>query len=586
MKGAPQKLALLFLSLSLALGLLGCSPQPAASPAPAEPTATEPAEIEPAPTEPEADEPEAGEPEPSEAPPATAAPTETEEMAFDPLGKYDPPITITAVRPIPDNLTFKEGEDIEHNIWMTTYMEELGIELKYDWVAPLAQYEERVNVSIMSNQLPDIIRVNPTQLQRMAENDQLADLTQAYEQYASELTKSIITAEGDSVLKSCTYNGKIVALPKTGSALGLTHVLWVRSDWLEKLSLPEPKTMEDVLSIARAFTEDDPDGNGKADTFGLGINKDLFGYFAALEGFFSGYHAYPNQWVEKDGQLVFGSVQPEAKAALQALQSLFLTGQVDKEFGTKDANKVKEDANAGKVGMLYGFFWNAGWLLDGKKANPEMEWTPYAIVSADDQPALVQVPVVVDTFYAVSKDSQHPESAVKMMNIMFEKIFGASADPGKYSVDEENNPVFEYPLIYGEPPAKNLIAQQKVVAALETKDTSGMNVEEKGYYDNVVSYLEGNIDQWGTNKMFGAGGSLGVINGYLEQEAYLVNAFYGAPTPIMVEKNATLSKLQLQVFTEIIMGGDIALFDEFVEDWNTLGGAEITQEVNDWFASR
>lgn len=558
MKVIMLRTVTLLLVLAMLLGVVGCAQKPASSPT---------------------EEPAANEPAPVSSKPTTAP-------APDPLGKYDPPITITAVRPIPDNLTFNESEDIENNIWMTTYKEELGINLEYDWVAPLNLYEERVNVAIMSNQLPDIIRVNATQLQRMAENDQLADLTEVYEQYATDLTKSIITAEGDSVLKSCMYNGKIVALPKTGSALGSTHVLWVRTDWLTKLDLPEPQSMENVLNIAKAFTEDDPDGNGKKDTYGLGINKDLFGYFAALEGFFNGYHAYPNHWIEKDGKLVYGSIQPETRTALVTLQTLFKQGYIDKEFGTKDASKVQEDANAGKLGMFYGFFWNAGWLLDGKKSNPEMEWTPYAIVSADSQPALVQVPLVVDTYYVVNKDSEHPKAAVKMMNIMYEKIFSESAEPSKYSVDEANNPVFEYPLLYGEPPVKNLVAQQKVVAALKTKDTSGMNLEEKGYYDNVVAYLEGNIDQWGTNKMFGEGGSLGVINGYLERESYLVNAFFGAPTPTMVEKNATLSKLQLQVFTEIIMGGDIAKFDKFVEDWGRLGGDQITEEVNAWYASR
>ena len=27
-------------------------------------------------------------------------------------------------------------------------------------------------------------------------------------------------------------------------------------------------------------------------------------------------------------------------------------------------------------------------------------------------------------------------------------------------------------------------------------------------------------------------------------------------------------------------------FDEFVINWNKLGGEEITQEVNDWYAAR
>jgi putative aldouronate transport system substrate-binding protein len=235
--------------------------------------------------------------------------------------------------------------------------------------------------------------------------------------------------------------------------------------------------------------------------------------------------------------------------------------------------------------MFFGFFWNAGWLQDGKIANPEMEWTPYAIVSVDDQPALVQVPFVVNTFWVVSAESEHPEAAIKLINIVYEKIFGENAQPGVYSVDSENHPIFEYPLIYGEPPAKNLIAQTKVVDALQSGDTTALNNEEMGYYNNVQLFLEGDLNQWGTNKMFGENGSLSVINGYLANEAFLVDAFYGAATTTMAEKSVTLDKLELETFTEIIMGADIAKFDEFVENWKTLGGLMITDEVNEWYAA-
>jgi putative aldouronate transport system substrate-binding protein len=562
MKNVVLKCIVLALAFMLVFSLFGCSVQVNEPITPSE----EPAQVQ------EADAPMVQEP--------TA-----DEATIAPLGKYDPAITITASRSLNENVNFPEGDDIENNIWIRTYAEELGINLEYEWIAPLAQYEERANVAIMSNKLPDIIQVNTSQLQRMAENEQIADLSEVYEKYASDLTKSIITAEGSSVLESCSFNGKIVALPKTGSALGSTQVLWIRSDWLNNLGLSAPESIDEFVAVAEAFTNQDPDQNGENDTYGLGINKDLYGYFAGLESFFNGFHAYPTQWVKNNDQLVYGSVQPETREALETLQTMFNDGLIDPEFGTKDAGRVSQDANAGKVGMFFGFFWNAGWLQDGKIANPEMEWTPYAIVSVDDQPALVQVPFVVNTFWVVSAESEHPEAAIKLINIVYEKIFGENAQPGVYSVDSENHPIFEYPLIYGEPPAKNLIAQTKVVDALQSGDTTALNNEEMGYYNNVQLFLEGDLNQWGTNKMFGENGSLSVINGYLANEAFLVDAFYGAATTTMAEKSVTLDKLELETFTEIIMGADIAKFDEFVENWKTLGGLMITDEVNEWYAA-
>lgn len=64
------------------------------------------------------------------------------------------------------------------------------------------------------------------------------------------------------------------------------------------------------------------------------------------------------------------------------------------------------------------------------------------------------------------------------------------------------------------------------------------------------------------------------------------NAYYAAPTETMTEKLPTLEKQQLQDYTTIILEGNLDAFDEFVTNWNKLGGEEITQEINEWRASQ
>ena len=49
------------------------------------------------------------------------------EGPFDPMAKYDPPIVVTAVRNLPDNVLFVEGEDVNNNIWTRRFKEDLGI---------------------------------------------------------------------------------------------------------------------------------------------------------------------------------------------------------------------------------------------------------------------------------------------------------------------------------------------------------------------------------------------------------------------------------------------------------------------------
>lgn len=96
-----------------------------------------------------------------------------------------------------------------------------------------------------------------------------------YEKYASEEMKKQ-HAIGDGIaLKTGMIGDKLYALPDAASAIGgaPSTLIWIRADWLKKLGLQEPKSLEDVFAIARAFTKNDPDGNNKADTTGIVFEK-------------------------------------------------------------------------------------------------------------------------------------------------------------------------------------------------------------------------------------------------------------------------------------------------------------------------
>jgi putative aldouronate transport system substrate-binding protein len=73
---------------------------------------------------------------------------------------------------------------------------------------------------------------------------------------------------------------------------------------------------------------------------------------------------------------------------------------------------------------------------------------------------------------------------------------------------------------------------------------------------------------------------------YIENDLFMRNKFVGAPTPSMVEFNATLSKLTNETFTRIILGDlPVDAFDEYVKNWSNLGGNKMTTEANEWYAA-
>ncbi len=85
-------------------------------------------------------------------------------------------------------------------------------------------------------------------------------------------------------------------------------------DWLDKLGLEEPSTMDEVADMLRAFINDDPDGDGEADTIGLAMRSDVYGEYPnttfGIDNIFTAFGAYPSIWITaEDGTAVYGSVQ-------------------------------------------------------------------------------------------------------------------------------------------------------------------------------------------------------------------------------------------------------------------------------------
>ncbi|MBP3966503.1 extracellular solute-binding protein [Paenibacillus lignilyticus] len=517
------------------------------------------------------------------------AQAETEAPAIDPNAKYDPPIEVTAVRYTDPTYKFKDGDTIENNVWTRAYESDLGIKIKYKWIVNGDQYGQKMNLTITSNDLPDIFQVDSVQFRQLAEGGQLEDLTQYVADYGSELTKTMID-RGTNAKSAAMYDGKLMGIPPAEDYLGGAPLLYVRTDWLKKLNLPEPKTMDDFIAIAEAFTTKDPDGNGKNDTYGLAASKDLFGGYPDFSGFMNGFHAYANIWIkDSSGKLVNGSTQPEMKNALAKLQELYKAGVIDKEFGVKDGGKAAELQTAGKVGMSFGAMWNPLWpLQDGVNKDPNAEWGVFPIPSVDGTPAMAQSKADFNAFWVVKKGAEHPEAIVKLFNLYNEKIVGETAEPAKFH-SADGIEFFKYALLQGGfgTPQGLLSVHKNVVTALQANDAAKLTPEEKSYYDKIVLFNGGDKTNWGTNKVFGAGGSWDVIGAnYVDQSLLMKSEFFGAPTPGMTDKQAILDKLVLEKFTKIILGAPISDFDQFVSDWNKLGGEQITQEVNDWYAKK
>ncbi|KAJ3197818.1 hypothetical protein HK101_000135 [Irineochytrium annulatum] len=507
----------------------------------------------------------------------------TQQDAGGPLTKYDPPIKLTSTMNETGKESLAEGDTHANNIWTRGYKDELGIDVSYEWIVPDANYNDKMNVTLASGDLPDVLKVSAVQFEQLHEAGMLEDLTEVYDKYASELVKEFMSAEDGAGLKPVTKDGKIYAMVSFPGSLDSSDMIWIRQDWLKKVGLEAPKTMQDVIQIAEAFTFEDPDGNGKDDTYGIALNKDL-----PINAFLLGYHGYLETWIkDASGQVVNGTIQPEVKEGLRELQTLYQKGVLDPEFGVKDFAKMMEDVNAGKSGMFFLPQWAPFQVSSMIKKDKNIDWMPYPVQSIDDQPAKTQNHLSLGGIFAVRKGYEHPEALIKLLNFQAEKMFGESAKEERAAyLNGLTGLGFHNATVSNLPANKNVKAQDEVEQALQTGDTSGLELEAKLFYDDIMDYRNGNLDKWHMERIFGPESSQGVIKYYRDNDLIVMNEFIYAPTRTMNTKQATLDKLRAETFLKIIYGNlSIDEFDNFVANWKKLGGDEITQEVNETIAA-
>ncbi|CAM3419821.1 extracellular solute-binding protein [Marinicrinis lubricantis] len=506
------------------------------------------------------------------------------ESNAEPVGKYNPPITVTMGRDQLTNTTFPEGDSLDNNIWTRALMDEYGIQIENLWVTDSSQYWEKLNLTIASGDLPDIFQVRPAQLKELADAGMLADLTDVYETHATPLMKEKLNEDGGNGLQSATIDGKLMGLPYVTAAIDSAPMIWIRKDWLNNLGLSEPKSLSDIIEIARAFKEDDPDQNGQDDTLGLGVTQNIFGAAGGLMGFFNGYHAYTNIWIEdpaSDG-LVNGLIQPEMKEALSQLQQMYKEGIIDPEFSAKSG--IGDDVIAGKLGMFYGTMSQPlNPLQQSKDKDPNAEWQYYPLLSIDNEPARPQISHNPPVYFVSSKDNENPAAIVKMMNLFAEKFFGETADT-RFNYDNDH-PSHKYQVVRTYGARKNLNNYLNIKEAFETGSMDKLNPEQLEHYEQIKQYQAGEEGMWKYANIFGPEGSLSLVNDYIEKDLLYSDQYVGLPTDLMVDNSSILSDLAATTFTKIIMGDSIDTFDAFVQDWKSLGGDDITAEVNEWYQS-
>lgn len=517
-----------------------------------------------------------------------------QEAMTTPYGKYPETVVYTLGKTATNfdvlDGTEYEGDDDVNNAWTRYLKEKLNIQNENLFEANDGDdYEQKVSMAIVSGEIPDIMVVGDyATLKQLYENDLIADLTEVYENCASDKIKEIYDSYDGVCLETATFDGKLMGLPTTEISHG-PGILWLRKDWMDKCNLEEPKTMEDIYNILQQFLVQDPGGNGEGQTAGLVIDPEIAGNSGGSympNNIFTLYGAYPKQWIDDgSGNAVYGSVQPEMKEALEQLSKMYSEGLIDKQFVTRTGDDRKGLLNSGKSGAFFGNWWGAWEVADSMSLNKEAEWVPYICPVGSDGKVTMFSGNPNSSYVVVRKEFEHPELVMKIASMQF--------DYSRYQ--EKDEEAYKELTDYGELNAGGSIlatnidyydgfprSSKLVVDALESGDISQLNRNDLTTYLNSKKYLESlENGEESTSSGWASYNSMLCASLVAETEVNRVMPVFFGSTQSMALKRPTLEKMEQEMLLKIITGEKpVDYFDEFVETWNKTGGEQITEEVN------
>ncbi len=513
------------------------------------------------------------------------------------LEPYAEPITMTIGIPVDLSKAFPEGDSYENNVWSRAYEEELGIKLELAFTA--ANTDDKINTLIATGDIPDLLCVNSAQLKMLSNSGLIRDdLYDVYMANAGEGMRTIIEGVGgDAAIPSATYDGKMMAIPILNTSPGEeVPVLWLRTDWMQKLGLEDPQNWDDLYKIIDAFVHQDPDGNGVDDTIGLTFSKDLWNSNFQMDGLFNVFGSYPkkNFWVDdpnEEGKVIFGAFADETKAALEVVSKMYADGLIDAEFAVNDNSAAVQQVASGKCGVVIGAVWDTNSVLyTSNDEDPNADWHALPMVGLDGPTTKVTGNYPIIRYMVFNKDFEHPEAVIKMINLQFKKCFSDDSTQEIYDTyieDASGNSGFVafqiYPWGIFLPAVKNEMAADEIVNMGLSSDE--VDIWAKPFAKYVEGYANGDASLWRWYRFFGPDGGHLITGKYITDDLYYMNRYYGPTTDTMAESMSLIDDLVNEMFTKIIMGEEtVDAFDTYKAQAEALGLTDMTEEANAWLA--
>ncbi|WP_088102802.1 extracellular solute-binding protein [Halalkalibacter urbisdiaboli] len=437
--------------------------------------------------------------------------------------------------------------------------ERTNVSLDIQWV-PDSNYNDRLNAAFATGTLPDVVLMGFQtfiQYKDAIRDGQFWEIGPYIEDYDN------LKKLNQEILDLTLVEDKLYTLYQ-GRPLSRQGIIY-RKDWAERLGLSAPTTTDEFFEMARAFTEDDPDGNGKDDTIGLTDRSDLvYGAFKTVASWFG----TPNEWGFKDETLLPEFMFNEYKDTLDFFKALNEKGYMNKDFPVTSKTDQQTMFKNGTAGMYVGSMEDVeGLYIEAKEINPNVEYDVHHYVEGPNGKYQVWGIPGFSTVVLFPKTAIKTEEELKQILHFYDQLM--------------------------KPENMNLLIWGIEGEHYSVKDGKAVIAEDRKIFDNEVRpYLSLEIGEPKTNGRYERYHSyepaLKAQQLIDDNEDYIIQN----PT-VTLDSNTQLvdgERLQQMIYDatyKYILGQiDQDGFNDAIKEWESEGGSKMIEEFNNSYQEK
>lgn len=242
-----------------------------------------------------------------------------------------------------------------------------GVTLKGTASESISDSSQAWNTMVASKTLPDIIHGTSSQLNELGKMGGMIPLEDLIDKYCPNI-KKFFEEYPPAKAEATASDGHIYYIPGSLSGVDKEAVtskgFFIRTDWLEKLGLKEPKTVDEMYKVLTAFKTQDPNGNGQQDEIPYFVRQEGITDLLQLFDAYYGWHEL------KDGTVSYGRTEESYKEAMKQLAKWYKEGLIDKEIYSRGGQARQQLLSQDLGGMThdwisstskYGETYNIGW---------------------------------------------------------------------------------------------------------------------------------------------------------------------------------------------------------------------------------